>query len=59
MIKMYPIFKNLENWKKVLNELNGEQLKPTSDDYNLIMTQIEESSDKCAAAIRKQEAVEK
>jgi len=41
MIKNYPIFKNLENWKDVVEELNDIKIKPTNDDNNWIMTQIE------------------
>lgn len=36
MIKNYPIFKNLENWLDVLDELRQMNIKPISDDENYI-----------------------
>jgi len=57
MIKNYPVFKNLENWKDVVEELDDAKIKPTSDDVNWIMTQIEDCEEKCNHAIRGQEII--
>ena len=47
---MYPIFKNLENWKDVVEEFEDIHFKPTQDDSNWILTQIEESKEKMEQA---------
>lgn len=57
MIKNYPIFKNLENWLDVLDELRQMNIKPISDDENYIMTQIEESKERLYSSIKQQEHI--
>lgn len=56
-IKMYPIFKNLENWLDVTEEFEDLKFRPTSDDRNWILTQIEESEDKMNQAIKQQKVI--
>ena len=45
-IKMYPIFKNLENWEDVVEEFKDTNFNPIGDDQNWIKTQIEDSKEK-------------
>ncbi|MCQ2815675.1 MAG: hypothetical protein MJ252_00265 [archaeon] len=54
---MYPIFKNLENWKDVVEEFEDIKFKPTQDDTNWILTQIEESKEKMDQAIKQQKII--
>ena len=56
-IKMYPIFKNLENWLDVMEEYEDTNFHPTMDDSNWILTQIEESRDKMHQAIKQQKVI--
>ena len=56
-IKMYPIFKNLENWLDVMEEYEDTNFHPTMDDSNWILTQIEESRDKMYQAIKQQKVI--
>ena len=56
-IKMYPIYKNLENWLDVVEEYEDTNFKPTHDDQNWILTQIEESKDKMHQAIKQQKVI--
>lgn len=57
MIKNYPVFKNLENWQDVIEELKDNKIDPISDDWNYIMTQLEESKEKLKFAVRQQETI--
>ena len=56
-IKMYPIYKNLENWLDVMEEYEDTNFRPTTDDSNWILTQIEESKDKMNQAIKQQKVI--
>ena len=56
-IKMYPIFKNLENWLDVVEEFKDTNFNPIGDDQNWIKTQIEESKEKMYTAIKQQKVI--
>ena len=56
-IKMYPIFKNLENWLDVIEEFEDMNFHPTRDDSNWILTQIEESRDKMNQSVKQQKVI--
>ena len=56
-IKMYPIFKNLENWKDVVEEFKDTNFNPIGDDQNWIKTQIEDSKEKMYTAIKQQKVI--
>jgi hypothetical protein len=56
-IKMYPIFKNLENWLDVVEEFKDTNFNPIGDDQNWIKTQIEDSKEKMYTAIKQQKVI--
>ena len=56
-IKMYPIFKNLENWEDVVEEFKDTNFDPIDDDKNWINTQIEVSKEKMRLAIKQQKVI--
>jgi hypothetical protein len=56
-IKMYPIFKNLENWLDVVEEFKDTNFNPIGDDQNWIKTQIEDSKEKMHTAIKQQKVI--
>ena len=56
-IKMYPVFKNLENWEDVVEEFKDTNFDPIDDDKNWINTQIEESKEKMRLAIKQQKVI--
>jgi len=56
-IKMYPIFKNLENWEDVVEEFKDTNFNPIGDDQNWIKTQIEDSKEKMYTAIKQQKVI--
>ena len=56
-IKMYPIFKNLENWEDVVEEFKDTNFNPIGDDQNWIKTQIEDSKEKMNTAIKQQKVI--
>ena len=56
-IKMYPIFKNLENWEDVVEEFQDTKFTPIGDDQNWIKTQIEESKEKMYTAVKQQKVI--
>ena len=56
-IKMYPIFKNLENWLDVVEEFKDTNFNPIGDDQNWIKTQIEDSKEKMNTAIKQQKVI--
>ena len=64
-IKMYPIFKNLENWLDVVEEfkdtnfnpIKDTNFNPIGDDQNWIKTQIEDSKEKMHTAIKQQKVI--
>ena len=56
-IKMYPIFKNLENWEDVVEEFQDKNFNPIGDDQNWIKTQIEDSKEKMYTAIKQQKVI--
>ena len=56
-IKMYPTFKNLENWEDVVEEFKDTNFDPIDDDKNWINTQIEVSKEKMRLAVRQQKVI--
>jgi len=59
VIKLYPNFKMGEIWNDIKFDLETERLKPTSDDYHWMMTNIEEIEDLILGCVATQTLIAK
>jgi len=57
VIQVYPHFKIGEIWTDIKYELEQEKIKPTSDDYHWMITNIEEIQDIAVNSINTQQMI--
>lgn len=54
IIQLYPYLKNGELWRNIKQELEDQNIKPTSDDKHWMETCIEEAQEQAEAATHNQ-----
>lgn len=57
VLQVYPHFKMGEIWNDIKWELDNERVKPTSDDYHWMMTNIEEIQDIAVNCVNTQQLI--